>query len=276
MDLYQTRAELKNRAKRILGQNMGSAILVHLLPFLILVAVFMVLIFGGSFLLAAYLLSFGTDFAGMEYEAMYRMLYGLAYRVVYSPQVLIPSFLIIVLVEILYNIFSAGYALFYLNAVCGRPCSCADAFRGYKRYFGKGFLIAGIIVILSTLCTLPYNLCYYLTPWRVSSLWNSVVMLLFVAGEVLSLFVTVSFSQSWYLMLDFPQYSAVKILSLSVKKMRGHKMRYFLLMVSFLPWMLLAAGTMFLGLLWLLPYMNMTYALFYLDLMKPQQQGGIV
>ncbi len=276
MNLYQTRAELKTKAKKLLVDKMGSAMLLHLFPFLIIAAVVVALIIGMSLLLTMHLLSLdlGLDMATADYETVYQTLYNMAYEFIYSPPILIPFGIIIVLIEIFYSVFNAGYALFYLNASCGRPCSCADAFRGYGRYFPKGFIIAGVTVLLPLLCTLPYNLCYYLTPWRVSPMWNFITMLLFVACQALSLYVEITFSQAWYMLLDFPQYGAVRLLSLSAQKMNGHKLRYLVLELSFLPWVLLSIGTMFIGLLWLMPYMNMTYALFYLDLMKPQQQGS--
>ncbi len=43
---------------------------------------------------------------------------------------------------------------------------------------------------------------------------------------------------------------------------------------SFLPLKFLCIFTLFVGFLWLIPYMNMTYALFFLVLMEPKQTVG--
>lgn len=52
--------------------------------------------------------------------------------------------------------------------------------------------------------------------------------------------------------------------------MYGHKMDYFLLVLSFLGWDLLGVLTLGIGFLWIAPYQNATYAAFYNDLVKTQ------
>jgi uncharacterized membrane protein len=48
--------------------------------------------------------------------------------------------------------------------------------------------------------------------------------------------------------------------------MRGQKWKYFLLYLSFIGWYLLCILTLFIGLLWLMPYIYTTQASFYEDL----------
>ena len=73
-------------------------------------------------------------------------------------------------------------------------------------------------------------------------------------------------------MLDFPERSAKEALKLSLQIMRGHKGRLFYVQISFLPLMFLCLLSFGIGYLWLVPYMNMTSAVFFLDLMNPAQQ----
>ena len=75
---------------------------------------------------------------------------------------------------------------------------------------------------------------------------------------------------SFYLMLDFPQNSGKETLSLCWRLMKGHRSRLFLLELGFLPLMLLCILSFGIGFLWLQPYMQMTYACFFLDLMNPK------
>ena len=82
------------------------------------------------------------------------------------------------------------------------------------------------------------------------------------------------FSQCFYLMLDFPDYSAEQLLRSSMQVMRGHKGRLFYLHVSFLPLLLLALLSCGVGMLWIRPYMQMTYTCFFLDLMNPGKTSG--
>ena len=56
--------------------------------------------------------------------------------------------------------------------------------------------------------------------------------------------------------------------------MKGHKGRYFYISVSFLPLALLCLVTFGIGFLWLAPYMGMTFANFYVDLMQTYAAGS--
>ena len=48
--------------------------------------------------------------------------------------------------------------------------------------------------------------------------------------------------------------------------MKGNKWRYFYINLSFIPLLLASMLTCYIGLLWLMPYMEATMAAFYLDL----------
>lgn len=167
------------------------------------------------------------------------------------------------------EIFQIGISLFYLSAACGRPNAPGNLFWGFHDNFKRSFIIAGILSVTGFLCFLPVQL--------LQRAYNAKVltdMSLLPAGGVLQIallivyfYITLSLSQSYFLLLDFPQYDAWQIMKLSCKTMRGHKLRLFLLQLSFLPLILLCIPTFGFGTLWLSPYMSMTYALFFLDIM---------
>lgn len=75
-------------------------------------------------------------------------------------------------------------------------------------------------------------------------------------------------AQVYYILLDEPELSAVEALKKSWKMMTGHKWEYFVLGLSFLGWAIASIFTLFIGLLWLVPYVNMTYLNYYLELKK--------
>ena len=76
------------------------------------------------------------------------------------------------------------------------------------------------------------------------------------------------FTQVFFIMLDFPELSAKECLKRSRRLMKGHKWQYFLLMVSFLPWLMGGFLTCGIGLLYVYPYQKQTYAYFYLELVS--------
>ena len=54
--------------------------------------------------------------------------------------------------------------------------------------------------------------------------------------------------------------------------MKGHKWELFFLQMSFLPLGFLCLLSFGIGNLWLVPYMNMTQTLYFLDLMQNERQ----
>ena len=74
-------------------------------------------------------------------------------------------------------------------------------------------------------------------------------------------------SQVMFILLDFPDKSVSEILTFSIRIMQGNKKRLLLLIFSFIPISLLATVSI-IGVLWVIPYVNMTYTIFYLNIMQ--------
>ncbi|MCM1570212.1 MAG: DUF975 family protein [Roseburia sp.] len=190
------------------------------------------------------------------------------------PAVSVLSYVLLLLASILCNIFYAGLALFFLNIACNRSATVFDLFYGFQQQLGKTFLISGALTLLRTVCMLPVDIGLYLYAQNRTIPGN---LLRYLAGALLLgmliyIPVSLALSQSFYLMLDFPDYGALDTMKLSMRIMKGHKKRLFYIEVSFLPLIFLSALTLGIGSLWLTPYRNTTYALFFLDIMKPEQQ----
>ena len=69
---------------------------------------------------------------------------------------------------------------------------------------------------------------------------------------------------------DDPQLKYDAAIEKSMRMMEGHKMKLFVLDLTFLGWILLGIITCGLGLLWIEPYMVMAHAAFYETLKKEQ------
>ena len=57
----------------------------------------------------------------------------------------------------------------------------------------------------------------------------------------------------------------IQALKTSVRLMKGKKGKYFVLQLSYVPLLLLSIFTLYIALLWLLPYMNVADTAFYMD-----------
>lgn len=69
----------------------------------------------------------------------------------------------------------------------------------------------------------------------------------------------------FYLLMDYDQMTAGECIKIGVDLMKGQKKRLFLLMLSFIGMDLLMFLSLGIGSLWVVPYKQQTYALFYLD-----------
>lgn len=183
------------------------------------------------------------------------------------------NFLISFVISVLTGLFTSGENYFYLKIACGRPVTISDVFYGFKLFPNKAVFIQLFLAVCLYLSMLPMTVFSFMVQKNPE---NSILMLPYSLSIILYLVVTVVISiiyaQAFFLLHDFPNYSVRELLSMSRKLMKGNKGRYFYLMVSFIPLMLLGLLSCGIAFLWLIPYMNTTYAEFFLDLMKTNQK----
>lgn len=245
---YMTSSELKSQAKDLLGGRYGYAILILFLGNMVTMALSMAV----------------------------NSVLGVSQMILSMPP--LPRMLITLLsnsvIALFTNILSAGYALFFLNMACRRSCDIGNLFYGYKWQFRKCLSLSGVFVLVNLAAQLPYNVCFGMFLQTRSTGWLMGALLASSAAMIITTLFLLVFSQCYYLMLDFPDYSAQQLLRSSMQIMRGHKGRLFYLQVSFLPLFALALLSCGVGMLWLSPYMQMTYTCFFLDLMNPKKASG--
>ena len=91
------------------------------------------------------------------------------------------------------------------------------------------------------------------------SLWT---LLLVIPGFVKAC----AYSQTMYILAEDPSIGPMAAIKQSQEMMKGHKMEYFKLCLSFIGWSILASFTLGILFIWLLPYANTTFANFYRSL----------
>ena len=94
-----------------------------------------------------------------------------------------------------------------------------------------------------------------------TTLWS---LLLIIPGIIAA----ISYSQTYFVLLDNKDLTAKEAITKSKEMMQGHKMDYFILQLSFIGWMILATIPFCIGFLWLIPYMETTLAHFYDSIKK--------
>lgn len=101
------------------------------------------------------------------------------------------------------------------------------------------------------------------------SLWS----LLFIIPGMIK---AISYSQATFIMLENPNMDIMTAIKESQKMMDGHKMDYFVLDLSFIPWILLISVTFGIASLWVNPYMQITMVNYYYALKNPNQSSAKV
>jgi uncharacterized membrane protein len=145
-----------------------------------------------------------------------------------------------------------GYAMFAISIFRRRETSAAEVFYGFER-FGKAF---GLYIVTSIFIIL----------WA---------LLLIVPGIIAA----IRYSMSFYILADRPEIGIMEAIEESKKMMRGNKWKFFCLNLSFIGWILLSLLTLGIGLLWALPYMEVSIVAFYdiangsLRSVKPLESG---
>ena len=121
----------------------------------------------------------------------------------------------------------------------------------WKELFNKTDLFAPAIII--TLLVAIFT-----------ALWT----ILFIIPGIIA---AIGYSQVYFIKLDNPDMEAKDALNKSKELMNGHKMDYFVLMLSFIGWAILGILTLGILYLWLVPYMSVTFANFYNELIKAKK-----
>ena len=143
------------------------------------------------------------------------------------------------------GVLQLGYARFLLKQHDGKALDFNDLFSQFDR-FGTGFAQD----FLRTLYTF---------------LWS---LLLIVPGIIAAL----SYAMTPFILEEHPELTASEAIARSKTLMDGHKMDLFILNLTFLGWDILCALTANIGNLFLNPYKNAAYAVFYREITQGPQQ----
>ncbi|MBQ2507969.1 MAG: DUF975 family protein [Bacteroidaceae bacterium] len=135
-----------------------------------------------------------------------------------------------------------GMIIGFLDVFRGNSLEIETLFSGYKSRIWGTLALKYIYIVLWTL-------------------------LLIIPGIIK----TYSYSMTEYILKDNPELKNNAAIEKSMEMMQGHKLRLFLLHLSFIGWAILAVLTFGIGFLWVIPYVETSQAAFYEDL-KAQQE----
>jgi uncharacterized membrane protein len=122
--------------------------------------------------------------------------------------------------------------------------------RGVEDPFGIGKMFAGYKDFIRIFTTMFLEVIYVL-------LWTS----LFIVPGIIKGF---SYAMTPFILFDCPEKRNNEAIELSMKMMDGHKMELFILCLIGLGLVILSVFTLFIGLLWIMPWLQVVTVKFYL------------
>lgn len=140
---------------------------------------------------------------------------------------------------------SVGLILAFLNVSKGGKAEVSTLFTGFQ-YFGKALWLMILIFVFTFL-------------------W----MLLFYIPGIIK---AISYSMSYFILAENPEMTAREALNESKAIMHGHKWDYFVMGLSFIPWILLTGITFGIAGIYVVPYMELTITNFYHSIKRQNQE----
>lgn len=181
---------------------------------------------------------------------------------------IIASYIATFLIQLILGIFITGLVRFYLNIACSLPYTVNDVFYSFSHETNKAVILAFFRTLIGFIPFLPFYIVKSFYISKNSQILLILTIVLFVIGLVIFIFLNLIYSQIYYLLIDLPSYTPVKIMQLSAKLMKGNLFRLFYIELSFIPLYLLGILSCGIGFLWVIPYSLATKANYYLDLMS--------
>jgi len=163
----------------------------------------------------------------------------------FSPIITLIYFVLAIAVLVTAGPFAMGFTGYFLKRVRGEAIDIKNIFDGFK-LFSRSFWLSFFTALFV-------------------SLWS---LLLFIPGIVKAL----AYSMAYYIMYDDPKIDSLEALKRSQIMMKGYKWKLFLLELSFIGWAILCLFTLWIGLYWLIPYVNLSLANFYENLKRNREK----
>lgn len=185
------------------------------------------------------------------------------------------------IITLILSVLDVGFNKMFLSCSREEPFSWKMLFYGFQHQPDRILILQFILSAISFGCMAPgyilifvsdHMLTGYSIPELMQNLSQETAMalllgilglLVMLIGSIPSYYISILFSQSMFLLTEHEEMGAIVALKESKRLMHKNKMRYFILSLSFIPLHLLCYVTCNFGTFFLYPYIGMTNAFFY-------------
>ncbi len=182
--------------------------------------------------------------------------------------------IVVFLVSLLLGMLMSGRTYLYMNILYDREASFGDLKQGFIEHPEKALMLQIPFALAGMLATAPLHVyqLFYMGSLNRDVLFYCLVLAF--AGFVAEAALDLVFSQVYFLLHDFPDRSVTELFAASAKLMQGHIGQYFLLFLSYLPWLMASAFLFFIPAPFIISQIYAAQAAFYQALTGSRTTGG--
>lgn len=173
--------------------------------------------------------------------------------------------LLTILLEALGSMFMISIKTGALKLIRGQKASLSDLFFAFRNQTDHFLALELFFTLINTFTSIPAFVFSWITRDSDMNILTYSIYgnALTAVATGLAILITLVFSMSEFLMLDDPMLTAREALRGSMDLLSGHVGQYFLLLISFIGYILLGFTSATIGFLWIIPYITVSQAIFY-------------
>lgn len=175
-----------------------------------------------------------------------------------------------IILSLVFSIVTAGYSYMLLKVAREGSCALGDLFYFFRSHPDRVIIASTVLAVIDVVATFPatyYNLAVEPGASMEAQMeWLTTYSVIFLVTSILSMLIGIPFAMIYFLLADNEGMGGIQAVKASARMMKGKIGKYLLLQLSFFPLMLLSVFTFYIALLWVMPYMQMSAAMFYRDI----------
>ena len=175
-----------------------------------------------------------------------------------------------IILSLVFSIVTAGYSYMLLKVAREGSCVLGDLFYFFRSHPDRVIIASTVLAVIDVVATFPatyYNLAVEPGASMEAQMeWLTTYSVIFLVTSILSMLIGIPFAMIYFLLADNEGMGGIQAVKASARMMKGKIGKYLLLQLSFFPLMLLSVFTFYIALLWVMPYMQMSAAMFYRDI----------
>lgn len=167
------------------------------------------------------------------------------------------------------GLFRVGLSSVFLLLQYGREARVGSLFVCFRENQDTSVRVRAFLTFGECLMLLPFQLLLFLSPDLFKELPLPALLITVLSFGALMVW-KITFAMADFVLLDFPELGARRILHTARSMMRGSRLRYFLLMLRIVPLHLLGILSFGITMLWTGSYQQAASAAFYKDLLSAE------